>query len=99
MSWRAAPEFGPRVGRAGRRAAEEPRPGRPGTTQPERTGALSRSPASLPVRDRTEALAASLRARQVSRMARSLVTGTFAAEIVDPGPDRLIERLDRDRCA
>ncbi len=34
---------------------------------------LSRSLASLPVRDRTEALAASLRARQVSRMARSLV--------------------------
>jgi len=65
-------------------AAEEPRSGRPGTTQPERTGAASRSPRSLPVRDRTEALVASLRAREVSRMARSLVTGTFAAEIVDP---------------
>ncbi len=55
-----------------------------GTIQAERTGALSRSPASLPVRDRSEALVASLRARQVSRMARSLVTGTFAAEFVDP---------------
>ncbi len=48
--------------------AEEQKPGRPGTTQPERI----------------EALAESLRARQVSRMARSLVTGTFAVEIVDP---------------
>ncbi len=56
----------------------------PGTTQPERTGAVSRGPGSLPARERTEALAESLRARQVSRMARSLVTGTFAAEIVDP---------------
>ncbi len=65
-------------------AAEEQKPGRPGTTRTELTGAVSRSPASLPVRDRTEALVASLRARQVSRMARSLVTGTFAAEIVDP---------------
>ena len=65
-------------------AAEEQKPGRPGTTRPELTGALSRSPASLPVRDRTEALVASLRAREVSRMARSLVTGTFAAEIIDP---------------
>ena len=65
-------------------AAEEPRPGRPGTTRPERTGELSRGTASLPVRDRTEALLASLRAREVSRMARSLVTGTFAAEIVEP---------------
>ena len=45
---------------------------------------MSRSPAALPVRDRTEALVASLRARQVSRMARSLVTGTFAAETIDP---------------
>ena len=65
-------------------AAEEQKPGRPGTTEPERIGALSRSPAALPLRDRTEALVASLRAREVSRMARSLVTGTFAAEIVDP---------------
>ena len=65
-------------------ASEEPRPGRRGTTQPERTGALSRNPAMLPVRDRTEALVASLRAREVSRMARSLVTGTFAAEVIDP---------------
>jgi tRNA A-37 threonylcarbamoyl transferase component Bud32 len=54
-----------------------------GTTGPESPVALSRRLASLPVRDRTEALAASLRARQVSRMARSLVAGTFAAEIVD----------------
>ena len=56
----------------------------PGTTRPERTGALSKRLGSLPARDRTEALAAALQARQVSRMARSLVTGTFAAEVVDP---------------
>ncbi len=66
---------------------------------PNSAGSLSRSPASLPVRDRTEALVASLRARQVSRMARSLVTGTFAAEIIRSGPDRLIERRERDRSA
>jgi serine/threonine protein kinase/tetratricopeptide (TPR) repeat protein len=65
-------------------AAEEQKPGPLGSTLPERTAALSRSPASLPVHDRTEALAASLRARQVSRMAQSLVTGTFAVELVDP---------------
>jgi len=64
--------------------AEEPWAGQPGTTQPERTGAVSRSLASVPVRDRTEALVVSLRARQVSRVARSLVTGTFAAEAIDP---------------
>src|SRR4051794_29072093 len=40
-------------------AADEPRPGRPGTTEPERTGELSRGAALLPVRDRTEALLAS----------------------------------------
>ena len=56
----------------------------PGTTRPESAEALSRRQASLPVPDRTEALVASLRAREVSRMARSLVTGTFAAEKLDP---------------
>jgi hypothetical protein len=65
-------------------AVEEQIPGRPGTPRPELAGAPSRSPAALPVRDRTEALAASLSARQLRRMARSLVTGTFAAEVVDP---------------
>ena len=55
-----------------------------GTTRPERTGAESGSLAALPVRDRSEALVASLRARQVSRVARSLVTGTFAPVANDP---------------
>jgi WD40 repeat protein/tetratricopeptide (TPR) repeat protein len=55
-----------------------------GTNRPESAVAMSRRLASLPVGDRTEALAASLRARQVSRMARSLVAGTFAAETLDP---------------
>ncbi|HKI17605.1 MAG TPA: serine/threonine-protein kinase, partial [Isosphaeraceae bacterium] len=64
--------------------AAEQKNGPLGTTQPERTGAVSRSLASPPVRDRSEALVASLRARQVSRVARSLVTGTFAAEAIDP---------------
>ena len=72
-------------GSAAHVAAEEQRPGRPGTTQArEDASTYPAGPASLPVRDRTEALAASLRAHQVSRMARSLVTGTFAAEIVEP---------------
>jgi eukaryotic-like serine/threonine-protein kinase len=71
-------------GSAARVAASlELRPGRRGTTQPERTGALSRNPSMLPVRDRSEALVASLRAREVSRMARSLVTGAFAAEVIN----------------
>jgi tetratricopeptide (TPR) repeat protein len=55
-----------------------------GATRPERAGAVLRSLAALPVRDRSEALAASLRARQVSRVARSLVTGSFAAKAIDP---------------
>ncbi len=55
-----------------------------GARPAEGTGGVSKSLASLPVGDRTEALVASMRARQVSRMARSLVTGTFAAEVIDP---------------
>ena len=52
----------------------------------ERSVSASRSPASLPVRDRSEALVASLHARQVSRMAQSLITGTFAAGVSDSDP-------------
>ena len=77
-------------------AAEEQKPGRPGTTQPEQTGAVSRSPAALPLRDRTEALVASLRARGQPDGA---VAGHRDVRGRDrrSGPDRPTERLERDR--
>ncbi len=66
--------------------ARQPGPDRPGITESGPIGKSSNGQASRPVRDHTEALVASLRAREVSRMARSLVTGTFAPEIVEPDP-------------
>ena len=62
---------------------EEKRHGPQGSTQ-QQSGAGSRCLPSMPVHARTEALAASLRMRQVSRMAQSLLTGNFATETLDP---------------
>ena len=63
--------------------AEEKRYGPQGTTQQQQGGAVSRCLPSMPVRAHTQALAASLRVRQVSRMAQSLLTGSFATEMLD----------------
>ncbi len=63
---------------------EEKRHGPQGSTQQQQSGAGSRCLPSMPVHARTEAPAASLRMRQVSRMAQSLLTGNFATETLDP---------------
>jgi tetratricopeptide (TPR) repeat protein len=64
-------------------AASSP-PVRPDTIRTERTGAAPGRSASLLVRERTEGMAASPQALRVSHIARSLLTGTFAAEIAGP---------------